>query len=99
MTRETVFTNARIVLADEVVAGSLVVRDGLIAEIGEGQTSRGKHLAGDFHKPGLIELQTEHLESHYPPRPGLPPSSLSYHRIWRKPASGSVKRPPQTFSM
>ena len=31
---ETVLTNARIVLADEIVLGSVVLRDGAIAEIG-----------------------------------------------------------------
>jgi len=71
MVNEIVFTGARIVLADEVVTGSLVVRDGLIAEIGEGRTSRGEDLGGDLLMPGLIELHTDHLESHYAPRPGV----------------------------
>ncbi len=33
MTAETVLTNARIVLADEIVEGSLLLRDGAIAAI------------------------------------------------------------------
>lgn len=71
MPTETIFTNARIILADEVVTGSLVVRDGLIADISEGRTGRGEDLDGDFLMPGLIELHTDHLECHYAPRPGV----------------------------
>ncbi len=36
MTRETVLSNARIVLVDEVRHGSVLIRDGLIADIGAG---------------------------------------------------------------
>ncbi|MCB1445473.1 MAG: alpha-D-ribose 1-methylphosphonate 5-triphosphate diphosphatase [Rhizobiaceae bacterium] len=71
MTRETVFTNARIVLPDEVVAGSLVIRDGRIAGVESGRTRPGEDFDGDYLIPGLIELHTDHLETHYSPRPGL----------------------------
>ncbi len=71
MTDEIIFSNARIVLEDEVVTGSLVVRGGLIADIGEGRSSRGEDMGGDFLMPGLVELHTDHLESHYAPRPGV----------------------------
>lgn len=67
---EIVFTNARIVLADEVVEGSILVRDGLIAEIG-GPSRTGEDLEGDYLLPGLVELHTDHLESHFAPRPGV----------------------------
>ena len=36
MTRETVLSNARIVLSEEVRHGSVLIRDGLIADIGTG---------------------------------------------------------------
>jgi alpha-D-ribose 1-methylphosphonate 5-triphosphate diphosphatase len=69
---ETVFTNARIVLQDEVVAGTLVVCDGSIVEIMEGNVvSPAEDLDGDYLIPGLVELHTDHLESHYHPRPGV----------------------------
>jgi alpha-D-ribose 1-methylphosphonate 5-triphosphate diphosphatase len=71
MTTETVFTNARIVLADEIVEGSLVIRDGRIAGIETGNTRSGEDLDGDYLIPGLIELHTDHLEAHYSPRPGV----------------------------
>lgn len=67
---EMILTNARIVLADEVILGSVLVRDGLIAEIGSPGTV-GEVLDGDYLLPGLIELHTDHLESHYAPRPGV----------------------------
>lgn len=70
---QSVFTNARIVLPDEVVEGALVVSDGHIAEILEGRlaSSPAEDLEGDFLIPGLVELHTDHLESHYHPRPGV----------------------------
>lgn len=66
---ETVLTNARIVLADEVVMGSLVMRDGKIAEIARGTSNVGEDMGGDYIIPGLVELHTDHLEGHYAPRP------------------------------
>lgn len=71
MTNETVFTNARIVLPDEIVEGTLVLRDGSIAEIETGRSRFGEDIEGDFLLPGLIELHTDHLECHYAPRPGV----------------------------
>ncbi len=71
MSIETVFTNARLVLEDQVVFGSLVVRDGVIAEISDQQTATGVDMDGDYLTPGLVELHTDHLEAHYSPRPGV----------------------------
>lgn len=69
MTAETVLTNARIVLADEIVEGSLLLRDGAIAAIDSGSTRTGEDMGGDYVIPGLVELHTDHLEGHYAPRP------------------------------
>ncbi|AJY45439.1 alpha-D-ribose 1-methylphosphonate 5-triphosphate diphosphatase [Martelella endophytica] len=71
MTAETIFTNARIVLEDDILEGSVLIRDGKIADISEGRMSKGENFEGDFLIPGLIELHTDHLESHYSPRPGV----------------------------
>lgn len=69
---EHVFKNARIVLADEVIDGSLVVRNGKIAEFDSGPTAvSGEDMEGDYLLPGLVELHTDHLEQHYHPRPGV----------------------------
>ncbi len=40
MSRETVLSNARLVLDEEVRHGSVLIRDGLIADIGSGPRAR-----------------------------------------------------------
>jgi alpha-D-ribose 1-methylphosphonate 5-triphosphate diphosphatase len=69
MSAELVLSNARIVLADEVIDGSLSIRDGLIADIAAGSSRAGEDMGGDYLIPGLVELHTDHLEGHYAPRP------------------------------
>jgi alpha-D-ribose 1-methylphosphonate 5-triphosphate diphosphatase len=71
MTAEYVIRNARIVLDDEVKNGAVHVRDGLIADISAGSDAAGEDFEGDYLIPGLVELHTDHLESHYSPRPGV----------------------------
>jgi alpha-D-ribose 1-methylphosphonate 5-triphosphate diphosphatase len=68
---DIVIGNARVVLADRVIErGWVAFADGRIAEIGEGEAPAGSEDArGDLLLPGLIELHTDHLESHYVPRP------------------------------
>jgi alpha-D-ribose 1-methylphosphonate 5-triphosphate diphosphatase len=68
---ETVIGNARLVLAERVIArGWVALAGGLIAEIGEGDAPQGyTDAGGDLVLPGLIELHTDHLEAHYMPRP------------------------------
>lgn len=73
MSEETVFTNARIVLEDRAVEGSLSVSGGRIAALDSGPSAlRGAlDLEGDYLLPGLIELHTDNLEKHFSPRPGV----------------------------
>ena len=68
MTDETILSNARLVLEDKVMTGHVVMRGGLIAEVGEG-AAQGIDLQGDWLCPGLIELHTDNLERHITPRP------------------------------
>ncbi len=69
---EEVFTNAHVILGDEVIDGTVVVRDGVIADIQPGRTAVPAHdMEGDYLTPGLVELHTDHLETHYSPRPGV----------------------------
>ncbi len=69
--QQTILSNARIVLADEIVTGSLVIADGQILSIDTGSTRSGEDVDGDYIIPGLVELHTDHLENHYRPRPGV----------------------------
>lgn len=65
---QTTLTHARVVLDDEVVDGSVTIEDGRITGIGPADVP-GEDLGGDFLLPGLVELHTDQLESHYQPRP------------------------------
>lgn len=71
MTAETVLTNAKIVVADDVIDGSVHIVDGQIADVsgGPSRAAGAIDLDGDHLIPGLVELHTDHLETHYHPRP------------------------------
>lgn len=70
MHRTLILDNARIVLPQAIVDGWLAVAGETILEVGEGRApQRDIDLAGDLLAPGLIELHTDHLESHLKPRP------------------------------
>jgi alpha-D-ribose 1-methylphosphonate 5-triphosphate diphosphatase len=49
----------------------------LIADIDTGRSALGEDFEGDYLMPGLVELHTDHLESHYAPRPGVRWNSIS----------------------
>src|SRR3546814_5025893 len=68
-----VLGNARLVLVDEVVHGSVLLRDGRIAEVNPGATAvpAAEDMEGDTLLPGLIDLHTDHFEKHVLPRPGV----------------------------
>ncbi|MFT5449696.1 MAG: alpha-D-ribose 1-methylphosphonate 5-triphosphate diphosphatase [Gammaproteobacteria bacterium] len=70
---ETVFTNARVVLADRVLNSGTVVADadGRIREAtaGDCHTPGAIDCEGDYLIPGLVELHTDNLEKHATPRP------------------------------
>ena len=66
---DTILTNATLVLPDATLKGTLVLRDGQIADISEGSTRTGEDMDGDLLLPGLIELHTDNLERHIEPRP------------------------------
>lgn len=66
---EQIYTNYRLQLPDQEVLGTLVVRDGAIADIQPGVVSQGQNGEGDYLLPGLIELHTDNLEQCISPRP------------------------------
>ena len=71
MTQETVLSNACLVLGEQNLRGSVLIRDGVIAGISAGPSAAGEDLDGDYLLPGLVELHTDHLEYHASPRPGV----------------------------
>ncbi|EIK53254.1 phosphonate metabolism protein PhnM [Stutzerimonas stutzeri TS44] len=73
MPAEQILSNARLVLADQLIHGSLLIRDGVIADISAGASSlpQAQDLDGALLLPGLIELHTDNLEKHMSPRPGV----------------------------
>lgn len=69
---ETVLTNAKIVMGDSIVDGTLLLRDGKIEDITAGSSAviNAIDLEDDLLLPGLVELHTDSLEGHMTPRPG-----------------------------
>lgn len=70
---DMLFSNARVVLADEIVAGCVSVAGGVIRAVDSGTTAvaLAEDCDSDYLIPGLVELHTDHLESHFSPRPGV----------------------------
>ncbi|TVM33446.1 phosphonate metabolism protein PhnM [Oceanidesulfovibrio marinus] len=79
MNTSIIFNNAKMVLRDGVLDGSLAVQDGMIADISSTATAQpAVDMEGDYLLPGLIEMHTDNLEKHLIPRPGVEwPSALS----------------------
>lgn len=73
MLNEQILTNARIVTADQVFSGTVVLRDGMISDVQSGASylPQAHNLDGDYLLPGLVELHTDNLEKHLSPRPGV----------------------------
>jgi alpha-D-ribose 1-methylphosphonate 5-triphosphate diphosphatase len=67
----TIFKNARLVLADEVVVGSVCIEDGKIQSVDQGGASHsgGWDMEGDYLMPGFVEIHTDNFERHLMPRP------------------------------
>ncbi len=69
---ELVLGNATIVTADAAFKGAIKVLNGTISDISLGPTGAPHEDCEDgILIPGLVELHTDHLESHYRPRPGV----------------------------
>ncbi|MER2607062.1 MAG: alpha-D-ribose 1-methylphosphonate 5-triphosphate diphosphatase [Siculibacillus sp.] len=69
-TASIAIASRRLVLADRVVPGTVVVQNGLIVAIEEDRIlADALDFGDDLVIPGLIELHTDHIEPHYSPRP------------------------------
>lgn len=68
---ESILTNARLVLEDRVVTGTLVHENGTIRAVDEGRShlAAARDCEGAYLAPGLIDLHTDALEGHFLPRP------------------------------
>lgn len=72
--KEYVLRNARVVTPTTVMHGHVLVRDGLVADVDEGDVQPTAALEcidceGDYLLPGFVELHTDNLEKHLVPRP------------------------------
>ncbi len=70
MNVETILTNARLVLEQTTMIGTLVLRAGAIAELQPGGTALpgAIDLGGDTLIPGIVDLHTDNLERQVQPR-------------------------------
>lgn len=70
MTAEIILTNAILVLPEEAIPGTLVIRDGRIAEIqpGRSHAPSARDLEGDHLIPGVVDVHTDNLERQVQPR-------------------------------
>ena len=70
MTAETILTNAILVLPTETIHGTLLIRDGRIADIqtGRSHAASARDLEGDHLIPGVVDVHTDNLERQVQPR-------------------------------
>ena len=68
---QTILTNAKLILENEVVDGTLVFdQTGIVAvDQGRSQLPGAIDTGGDYVAPGLIEMHTDNAEKHFVPRP------------------------------
>lgn len=74
-------TDAQIVTTDAVIHGSVTVAEGRIVALGA-PDEPGISLQGDYLIPGLVDLHTDHVETHVFPRNGVvwaPSPALAAH--------------------
>ena len=79
MTTEIILTNARLILPEEEFHGTLVIRDGRIAEIQPGRAHHASALdcGGEIIIPGVVDVHTDNLERQVQPRANARWPSLS----------------------
>ncbi|MBS7811626.1 alpha-D-ribose 1-methylphosphonate 5-triphosphate diphosphatase [Roseococcus pinisoli] len=67
---EIIWTNARLVLPEAVIDGTLTLRDGRIAEIQPGNCAHPSAIdcGGDIVIPGVVDVHTDNLERQVLPR-------------------------------
>lgn len=73
MSSSTCLANARLILPESEITGSITVENGVITQISEGDAvpTGATDCEGHIVTPGLVELHTDNLERHMEPRPGV----------------------------
>ncbi len=68
---QTVLTNARLILEDEIVTGTIAFENGVITAVDQGLSALpgAVDAGGDYVAPGLVEMHTDNMEKHFMPRP------------------------------
>jgi len=67
----TILTNAKLILEDEVVSGTIAFDESGILAVDQGKSSLPGAIdaKGDYVAPGLVEMHTDNMEKHFMPRP------------------------------
>lgn len=69
---QTIISNARIILADKIVHGTVAIKDGVVMQIDDSLTNGSAiDFNGDYLMPGIVDIHTDNLERHYFPRPNI----------------------------
>lgn len=68
---QTVLTNAKLILENEVVTGTIAFDGTGITAVDQGKSSLPGAIdaGGDYVAPGLVEMHTDNMEKHFMPRP------------------------------
>ncbi len=68
---QTVLTNAKLILENEVVTGTIAFDATGITAVDQGrsQLPGAIDIGGDYVAPGLVEMHTDNMEKHFMPRP------------------------------
>lgn len=71
--KQTILSNAKLILSDEVIDGHVVIEGDLIKEVASGATSvpSSIDINGSYLMPGMVELHTDSMEKFFEPRPGV----------------------------
>jgi len=75
-----ILTNAKIIQADRVLEGSVVIENDRIAEVTACRYPEGRDLNGQWLIPGIIDIHTDYIERELRPRPSAEfPLDMAFH--------------------